>query len=95
MSNTDIQLELRKNFKKLPAHLQYKEWKWMEREIFNKRPIKVSPKGDSLILNTFTDVPDVVKYLKNQGYSNAHSSNVHKTLSGERKTAYGHRIWYD
>ena len=95
MSDADIQLKIRELFNKLPRSKQYTELKRMERIVFDKKPIKISSPKDPGRVKLFSDVPDIVKYLKNNGYPNASNSNIHKALNGERKSAYGHKMWYD
>jgi hypothetical protein len=67
----------------------------MERIIFDKKPIRISTPKEPGRARLFTDVKDVVKFLKNDGYANASASNIHKVLNGMRKSAYGYKMWYD
>lgn len=95
MSDTDKIIELRKIFALLPPHVQYSEWKRMERIIFNKKAIKLSSPREPGRERVFNSVPEVLKYIRNNGYPNAHSSNIHKALNGDRKKAYGFVVRYE
>lgn len=95
MSDTDKIIELRKLFNLLPGHIQYSEWKRMERIIFEKKAIKLSSPREPGREKIFNSVGEVVKYIRNNGYPTASNSNVHKALNGDRKTAYGYVIEYE
>lgn len=95
MDTDDKVLRLRELFAELPRDRQYTEYKRFERIVMGKPAIKMSHPRHVGREWLFSDISEVVQYLRRNGYPKANRSNVYKALNGERKKVYGYTIWYD
>lgn len=92
MKDAEKIIEMRKLFAQLPTHIQIQEVKRMERIAYGREGIAVSPVKEPDREKIFNSIGDAVRYLRNNGASNAHRSGVHKCLNGERRSAYGYKF---
>ena len=90
----EIISEFRTLFAMMMPEYRKREVIRLNRIVKGKPPIILEPLDDPTRLFRFSEASEVIKWLNAIGIEVRSNSNIYKCLRGERKNAYGYKIYY-